>query len=209
MPYPLPILLRDVEPHGSSLPAPPVFADHLALDLLNTEPVLDGQLTDLLRDDAGVVSWLQRTGVLSGDVTLPRMRRGELTRLATTLRAHVRTLVERRRDEEALDLEPLNEMLGEGRERVSITHDADGSLTLARTFGLATALDLLLPVALAAAELLVDGDFDLVRQCDGGCSLYFYDRTKSHRRRWCHPDTCGNRDKVTRFRERASARTRR
>jgi CGNR zinc finger len=58
-------------------------------------------------------------------------------------------------------------------------------------------------VALAAAELLANGDFDLVRTCESDdCVLHFYDRTKSHRRRWCSMATCGNRAKVQTFRAR-------
>lgn len=62
---------------------------------------------------------------------------------------------------------------------------------------------MLMPVALAAAELFAHGDFDLVRGCEGpDCVLHFYDRTKSHRRRWRSMATCGNRAKVQTFRAR-------
>ena len=48
-------------------------------------------------------------------------------------------------------------------------------------------------------------DFDLVRLCEGkACVLWFYDRTKGHRRRWCTSTGCGNRAKVAAFRARAS-----
>jgi predicted RNA-binding Zn ribbon-like protein len=44
-----------------------------------------------------------------------------------------------------------------------------------------------------------------VRRCEGvDCVLWFYDRTKAHRRRWCSMEGCGNRAKVARFRSRAS-----
>ncbi len=52
-------------------------------------------------------------------------------------------------------------------------------------------------------ELLVEGDFELVRNCEHpDCILWFYDRTRSHKRRWCSMATCGNRYKAARFRER-------
>ncbi|MDX3854896.1 CGNR zinc finger domain-containing protein [Streptomyces sp. AK02-01A] len=39
--------------------------------------------------------------------------------------------------------------------------------------------------------------------------LWFYDRTKSHRRRWwwCSMETCGNRTKVRARRSRAASRS--
>jgi len=44
------------------------------------------------------------------------------------------------------------------------------------------------------ASLLAAGDRHLVRQCDGvDCTMWFYDRTKAHRRRWCSMALCGNR----------------
>jgi predicted RNA-binding Zn ribbon-like protein len=65
---------------------------------------------------------------------------------------------------------------------------------------------LLAPLAEAAAEFLATADFSLVRACEGrACILWFYDRTKSHRRRWCSMQVCGNRHKVETFRERQRA----
>ena len=58
-------------------------------------------------------------------------------------------------------------------------------------------------LAYAAAELLAQGDFNLVRKCESAdCSMMFYDRTKSHKRRWCSMALCGNRHKVAEFRKR-------
>jgi predicted RNA-binding Zn ribbon-like protein len=48
-------------------------------------------------------------------------------------------------------------------------------------------------VAEAVTDLFVQGDPTLMRQCDcETCPLWFYDRTKSHRRRWCSMGTCGS-----------------
>jgi predicted RNA-binding Zn ribbon-like protein len=59
---------------------------------------------------------------------------------------------------------------------------------------------LLVPVAEAAASLFLLGDRRLVRHCEGaGCPMWFYDRTKAHRRRWCSMAVCGNRAKARRF----------
>lgn len=46
-------------------------------------------------------------------------------------------------------------------------------------------------------------DFNLVRKCeDSDCVLWFVDKTKAHRRRWCSMALCGNRNKVASFRQR-------
>ena len=66
-----------------------------------------------------------------------------------------------------------------------------------------TAEAILGPVAEAAAELLARTDFELVKRCeDETCVLWFTDRTKSHRRRWCSMLLCGNRHKVAAYRRR-------
>jgi predicted RNA-binding Zn ribbon-like protein len=65
---------------------------------------------------------------------------------------------------------------------------------------------LLAPIAEAAAELLTLQDFSIIRKCESpDCVLWFYDRTKGHKRRWCSMAVCGNRHKVSSFRKRQSA----
>ena len=55
----------------------------------------------------------------------------------------------------------------------------------------------------AAAELFTKPEFNLVRKCESDdCVLWFYDRTKGHKRRWCSMAVCGNMHKVSKFRSR-------
>lgn len=59
------------------------------------------------------------------------------------------------------------------------------------------------PVARAAAEVLTSPSLRRVRECASQtCSWIFLDETKNHSRRWCNMKTCGNVDKVNRFRAR-------
>jgi predicted RNA-binding Zn ribbon-like protein len=62
------------------------------------------------------------------------------------------------------------------------------------------------PIARAASDLLTnDRDRDHLRECsDDTCAWLFVDRTKNHSRRWCEMDTCGNRAKQARLRERTA-----
>jgi len=64
------------------------------------------------------------------------------------------------------------------------------------------ARQLLVPPANAAAQLFTTADPSLVRSCaDPTCTLWFYERTKSHRRRWCSMAVCGNRAKARNHRQ--------
>jgi predicted RNA-binding Zn ribbon-like protein len=60
------------------------------------------------------------------------------------------------------------------------------------------------PIARAASDLLTnEGDRALLRECsDDTCAWLFVDRTKNHTRRWCEMETCGNRAKQARLRQR-------
>ena len=57
---------------------------------------------------------------------------------------------------------------------------------------------------LAAAFLAeLDGTWHRLRECaDATCTSVFYDRSKNHSSKWCSMASCGNRNKVRRFRER-------
>ena len=60
------------------------------------------------------------------------------------------------------------------------------------------------PIARAASEVLTsETDRGLLRECSGDtCAWLFVDRTKNHTRRWCDMETCGNRAKQARLRQR-------
>jgi predicted RNA-binding Zn ribbon-like protein len=56
---------------------------------------------------------------------------------------------------------------------------------------------LLASIARSAAELIAEGPGAPVRRCaNPRCELYFYDDSRTGRRRWCSMATCGNRAKV-------------
>ena len=60
---------------------------------------------------------------------------------------------------------------------------------------------------LAAAFLAeLDGTWHRLMECaDATCTSVFYDRSKNHSSKWCSMASCGNRNKVRRFRERERA----
>lgn len=59
---------------------------------------------------------------------------------------------------------------------------------------------LLAAIARSAAELMAEGQRAPVRKCGRPeCILYFYDTSRTGKRRWCQMAVCGNRAKVAAF----------
>jgi|SRR5690348_10191942 len=59
---------------------------------------------------------------------------------------------------------------------------------------------LLAAIARSAAELLAEGATAAVRKCaNPSCQLFFYDDSRTKKRRWCSMALCGNRSKVAAF----------
>jgi predicted RNA-binding Zn ribbon-like protein len=65
---------------------------------------------------------------------------------------------------------------------------------------------LLAAVARSGAELIAEGTGARLRICsNAGCGLFFYDTSRTGRRRWCSMATCGNRHKVAAFSRRQTS----
>ncbi|MGH7365797.1 MAG: CGNR zinc finger domain-containing protein [Candidatus Rokuibacteriota bacterium] len=73
----------------------------------------------------------------------------------------------------------------------------DAGWRLAFVPGLVDPLRALAPIARATANLAAAGRGMEIRQCaNPRCVLYFRDRSRTRRRRWCSMAVCGNRMKV-------------
>ncbi|WP_051278006.1 CGNR zinc finger domain-containing protein [Solimonas flava] len=200
-------------PVPSSLPPPPsghqpyFVGDHPALDLLNTVARPEGVTVDFWQSDADVERWLEQAGYGAGaSGGTARYARGELLAEARRLREAVRALVEQRKAGRRGDPAVLNEFLREASSYAQLAWARGAAPHLVWTYASTAPRARLAPLAEQAAELLVEGDFALVRRCEHpDCILWFYDRTKSHKRRWCSMAVCGNRHKVAEFRRRQQA----
>jgi predicted RNA-binding Zn ribbon-like protein len=178
--------------------------DNLAINFINTRRIIDGQLTDTLQSDSDVKAWLKRLEVPIAKGTLP-FSDGVLLQRARELREIALAAVKDRKSGKKPSLVALNRFLADALSHAALTTDDTRSIRVTRVYGKETVEAFLAPVAEAVADLLADGDFDLVRHCEGNaCVMWFYDRTKGHRRRWCTSTGCGNRAKVAAFRARAS-----
>jgi predicted RNA-binding Zn ribbon-like protein len=119
---------------------------------------------------------------------------GRALALARALRDAVRRILDARVTGRRLDpawLAPVNAALaaGGGHEVIELTRGGARRRFVARRGGPEAALA---PVARSAAELLEEGPGAPVRRCGNPrCVLYFYDASRTGRRRWCSMAVCG------------------
>jgi predicted RNA-binding Zn ribbon-like protein len=102
-------------------------------------------------------------------------------------------------------VEPINEVLRitEGHDELFEQNGKWGLEFVAREGGLDW---LLAAIARSAAEILAEGTNARLRVCSNpACGLFFYDTSRTGRRRWCSMSRCGNRHKVRAFSRRHSS----
>ena len=95
--------------------------------------------------------------------------------------------------------EPINQILRitEGHDEIVLEEDTWKMEFKAREGGLDW---LLAAIARSAAEIIVEGAQARLRICaNPACGLFFSDKSRTRRRRWCSMAICGNRHKVASF----------
>jgi len=178
------------------------LAGQPAVDFLNTEwPNADGK-KDFFNTDDDVFLWLRQAKLAIEGVFEVRPM-GSLLRAAHALRDTIRYLVEERKAGKQPDLSDLNAFLAAAQRHRRLTWTKAKTVTEELIRSHDTAEQILAPLAEKAADLLVHVDFRRIRRCaDPICMHWFYDTTKSGRRRWCSMATCGNKVKVKAYRMR-------
>lgn len=191
--------------HEEAATGAPMLGDHLAMDLLNTQARDDGKAIEFWNSDDDVLQWLARYGITPATEG-KAFASGELLAQAKALRTLAQQLISAFKAGKPCEISELNQYLQAFETAPSLTTEADGKLKLSRISRRNSIGALLGPVAQAIAELLVEGKADLVKRCEHpDCILWFYDRTKAHKRRWCSMALCGNRYKAAQFRKRSSS----
>jgi predicted RNA-binding Zn ribbon-like protein len=192
----------------------PEVGDHLALDFLNSVAAPHGQWLEWIGDGPAFLLWLEGAGQLQPNdrkealETFSERRLDDLALEARELREWFRTLLARVKQSGARvvsqkDIDKLNRSLAAATHSHLLQRDEERRLRLVWKQKSIEPRMFLAPVAQAMAELLCEEDLNLVSHCEGvGCSIWFYDRTKSHHRRWCSQAICGNRARVNAFRQR-------
>lgn len=185
----------------------PFVGNNLALDLLNTRPVQNGEVVELLPDFDALLRWFQAAGLLTApEAARVGQRWGKSDRARLTLetakglREGLRKQVlawEAGHTVQRSIIEELNRLMAEHpmRTRLKAARDA---LSKETWFAVDQPEDLLSPLAHSAATLFAAADRDRVRKCEQ-CVLHFHDTSKKGTRRWCSMQLCGNRLKVAAY----------
>jgi predicted RNA-binding Zn ribbon-like protein len=174
------------------LPSRSRSAHDTVLDFLNTVVSEKGHTADLLQTDEQVATWLENAGFLGAIVD--RRNAASLNSLAheaRSLRETVRELLMQWKAGRTVDTGRLNLVLANVSYRVELVEDEAGGLQVMRRYAADTPLQMLAPLAVAAADLLARGDLRLIRKCESeSCPVWFRDSTRAHRRRWCNLARC-------------------
>ena len=191
----------------------PLFlGNHPALDSLNTRLTWNRAPTELIGDGMSYAVWLEEAQLLH-TTTGSQLRRhiggaalDKAAAQARDLREWARDWIARWREAHGLDygaeLRRLNRLLARSTRHPELVSTNDGFQVTDR-WRLDSADALTAIVAAQIASLVATERPELVKRCAGpGCTLWFVDRTKAHRRRFCSATACGNRAKVAAFRER-------
>lgn len=211
---------RDQSPNPATSDAaarPPAFfvGDHPALDFVNTVAAPSGTEIEWIDTGRDLVGWLVQAGAITEADQSNVLEKWPTTKLdkmaaeAVALREWFRgvLVLAKAKGVSAVarqDIERLNAVLARGAtfEQVE-AQSAHGHWQVVTNRPWRDPGEILAPIASAMADVLANGDFDLIRKCENPpCTIWFYDRTKGHRRRWCSQAMCGNRAKVAAFRER-------
>jgi predicted RNA-binding Zn ribbon-like protein len=191
---------------------PLLVADHPALEFLNSTYAPDGDVRELIGDGQAFLAWLvEARFVDEGTATSWKRRFGvkaleKVAHDARGLRTWSGEWIERwrNRPDEPYEAEArkLNGLL-ERADDYRALEKAQGRFRIGARRHDRSPGEIIAALAGSIASLIAGEDPALVKKCAGsGCTLWFLDRTRAHRRRFCSAATCGNREKVAAFRER-------
>jgi predicted RNA-binding Zn ribbon-like protein len=195
-----------------STPASCLLGGRLSLDFVNATPTnaeLPWERLIQFLESTSIVSAGRGAQLLSLPQSDPQAAEALLLkarRLGSALRKVFAAMLRKQRIAGEW-IEPINEIL-----RITEGHDelvAQAGVWKIEFVAREGGLDwLLAAVARSGAEIIVEGARARLRLCaNPHCGLFFYDNSRTRRRRWCSMAVCGNRSKVAAFaRKHASAR---
>lgn len=195
--------------------SPPLVGGRLCIDFANAGTIsaapppesLSWEQLVLFLAKAGIVTAERGDRLLGLTQSDPRAAEGILgqaNRLQRAVRQILAAMV-RGRHLAAEWVEPINAVLRitEGHDEITWSGNEWRMEFVAREEGLEW---LLAAIARSGAELIAEGPKARVRLCaNPTCSLFFYDDSRTRRRRWCTMTLCGNRNKVAAFAKRKRA----
>ena len=183
------------------------ISNNLALDFINSRPVLEGQPKELLNSFGSLMRWYVAAGLLIAEAGAAFHRRWRDTPQAMAALEQALAFRERLRQEIILVeaskgvrpkmITELNHLLQKHVLPLQIVPLAEGFVEEFR-FAPGVPTDLLGPLVYAAADLFTKFDLRRFRRCQN-CVFHFNDTTKNDTRRWCSMKLCGNRAKVASY----------
>jgi predicted RNA-binding Zn ribbon-like protein len=204
---------------------PNLIAGTLGLDFVNTvDPRHEPGRREYLDSYQALTAWGQHAGTISADTEagLSEAAAADPAEADRVLRRAVRlrealyeifTRAASGQEPSAADLDVLQAELTGALAHIRLTHIRLGAAGSGPGFGWSweeagPRLDQVLwGVSWSAADLLVQGPLERIRECPGDetCGWLFLDVTKNASRRWCDMRACGNRAKARRHYARVQA----
>jgi predicted RNA-binding Zn ribbon-like protein len=189
-PIPAPGQLELVRP-----PAPGRL--ELVRSFLNTRNVEQG--TDALATPAALSAWLRENDLVARKAKLALTPSD--VEYVRGIREDVRALTQRNNGADCACLTASLEAASERSRYALVLDPATNTCVLRPT---ADGVDGALGHILAAVQVaMLDRSWARLKSCaDEGCRWTYFDHSKNGCSRWCSAETCGNRSKVKRYRER-------
>jgi len=183
------------------------LGNDVALDFVNTRPVLDIEPIELLPDFKALVRWFRAANLVSSREGADLEQHwSESVRAQRTVQT-IRELREKIRKEilewerdgivHRSTIDDLNRLMANHPMRTRLRSGGQGLVTQPY-FVPQQPEDLVAPLAYGVARLFSNVDRTRVRKCDY-CVLHFHDTSKKGTRRWCSMRLCGNRLKVAAY----------
>ena len=179
--------------------------EFLCLEFANTIVIQHRKRVDLIGSPEELMQWLLEKNILAPAALSElnhkwsKSEQNRLTQIAQNFRDELRAMAEKvvaKREIPESSRESINDLLAQQSEYSSIERTRSG-FEIRKHRELDRPEQLLFSIAESAAALLCEANLALVKKCSNPeCTLFFFDSTKNHRRRWCSMQTCGNRMKV-------------
>jgi len=184
--------------------------NHLALNFLNTKPVLEDGPREFLSDAGAFQRWLVAAGLVNSPVAKSAIRAWRQASKGARFMKELRGFRERVRaavlriESGSLPaqsfVEEVNQLLAKYPRR-SLLVRKGRSLIRQYPFEPDEPEAFWALIGEAVASLLAETDHARMRKCES-CVVHFLDTSKKGSRRWCSMNICGNRVKVARYQRR-------
>ncbi len=186
--------------------------NQLALDFLNTKPILESKPQELLPHAAALERWLIASGIVTSQKNRRLIRawrdsrQGEafvqkLIAFRERLRAAVLRLEAGALPGNAF-LAEMDMLLKKHPQRTRLSKQGS-KVALDVFFEPQKPEDVWAPIVAATAELLCEVESSRIHKCESdSCMVHFYDTSKKGSRRWCSMNICGNKFKVAAYQKR-------